>query len=73
MARLRGEGGCPWDREQTMESIRTYIVEEAYELVDAISRGDRDEIVEEGGDLLLQVVFLARMGEEEGSFTNQTS
>ena len=69
MARLRGEGGCPWDREQTMESIRTYIVEEAYELVDAISRGDRDEIVEEGGDLLLQVVFLARMGEEEGSFT----
>ncbi len=69
MARLRGEGGCPWDREQTMESIRTYIVEEAYELVDAISRGDRDEIVEEGGDLLLQVVFLARMGEEQGSFT----
>ena len=69
MARLRGEGGCPWDREQTMDSIRTYIVEEAYELVDAISRGDRDEIVEEGGDLLLQVVFLARMGEEQGSFT----
>ena len=69
MARLRGEGGCPWDREQTMDSIRTYIVEEAYELVDAISRGDRDEIVEEGGDLMLQVVFLARMGEEEGSFT----
>ncbi len=69
MARLRAEDGCPWDREQTMESLRTYIVEEAYELVDAISTGETPDIVEEAGDLLLQVVFLARIGEEEGTFS----
>lgn len=69
MARLRGENGCPWDREQTMETLRTYIVEEAYELVDAISRGETSEIVEEAGDLLLQVVFLSRIAEDEARFT----
>lgn len=69
MERLRGEGGCPWDREQTLKSIRTYIVEEAYELVDAISHGETQDMVEEAGDLLLQVVFLSRIAEEEGSFS----
>jgi len=69
MARLRGENGCPWDREQTMETLRTYIVEEAYELVDAISRGETSDIVEEAGDLLLQVVFLSRIAEDEARFT----
>lgn len=68
MGRLRGEGGCPWDREQTMDSIRAYVTEEAYELVDAITRGDMDEIREECGDLLLQVVFIARMASEAGYF-----
>ena len=46
MERLRGEGGCPWDREQTLKSIRTYIVEEAYELVDAISHGETQDMIE---------------------------
>ncbi len=69
MSRLRGKNGCPWDREQTMETLRTYIVEEAYELVDAISRGETTDIVEEAGDLLLQVVFLSRIAEDEGRFS----
>ncbi len=68
MERLRGEGGCPWDREQTMESIRAYVVEEAYELVDAITKGDMEEIREECGDLLLQVVFIASMACEAEAF-----
>jgi XTP/dITP diphosphohydrolase/tetrapyrrole methylase family protein/MazG family protein/ATP diphosphatase len=59
MERLRGPGGCPWDREQTMADLRPYIVEEAYELTDAISRGDGAGVREEAGDLLLQIVFLA--------------
>jgi XTP/dITP diphosphohydrolase/tetrapyrrole methylase family protein/MazG family protein/ATP diphosphatase len=59
MERLRGPGGCPWDREQTMADLRPYIVEEAYELTDAITRGDAAGIREESGDLLLQIVFLA--------------
>ena len=68
MRRLRGEGGCPWDREQTMESIRAYVIEEAYELVDAITGGGPEEIREECGDLLLQVVFIAQMASEAGVF-----
>lgn len=68
MKRLRGKGGCPWDREQTMESIRAYVVEEAYELVDAIAGADPEEIREECGDLLLQVVFIAQMASEAGLF-----
>jgi len=69
MARLRDpEEGCPWDVEQTSKSIARYTVEEAYEVADAIERDDRAAMREELGDLLLQVVFHARMAEEEKSF-----
>jgi len=69
MARLRArDGGCPWDIEQTFETIAPYTVEEAYEVADAIERGDMADLREELGDLLLQVVFHARMGEEAGAF-----
>lgn len=69
MADLRTpETGCPWDLEQTFESIAPYTIEEAYEVADAIERGDRDDLKDELGDLLLQVVYHARIAEEEGSF-----
>jgi tetrapyrrole methylase family protein/MazG family protein/ATP diphosphatase len=69
MARLRDpDGGCPWDREQTFASIAPYTLEEAYEVADAIERGDLRQLEEELGDLLLQVVFHARMAEEQGLF-----
>ena len=70
MARLRTPvGGCPWDIEQTFETIAPYTIEEAYEVADAISRGDLDRgLPDELGDLLLQVVFHARMAEEQGRF-----
>ncbi len=69
MAKLRDpEGGCPWDLEQTFATIAPYTVEEAYEVVDAIERGDLDDLKDELGDLLLQVVFHARMAEERGHF-----
>lgn len=69
MARLRHpEHGCPWDREQTFESVAPYTLEEAYEVADAIDRGDRDALRSELGDLLFQVVFHARMAEERGWF-----
>lgn len=68
MRRLRAPGGCPWDRKQTLESLRAYIVEEAYELVDAIGDGEKEEICEEAGDLLLQVIFIACIAEETDSF-----
>lgn len=68
MERLRGPGGCPWDREQTLESLRPCILEEAYELIEAIERDDSSSISEECGDLLLQVVFIACIGMEEGRF-----
>ncbi len=68
MARLRGPDGCPWDREQDHESIKLNSVEEVYELVDAIESGNDEEMLEELGDLLLQVVFHAQMAEERGSF-----
>ena len=69
MARLRHPTeGCPWDVEQDFASIAPYTIEEAYEVADAIDRGDRDALREELGDLLLQVVFHARMSEEEGGF-----
>ncbi|MEW5684221.1 MAG: nucleoside triphosphate pyrophosphohydrolase [Pseudomonadota bacterium] len=69
MARLRDrEDGCPWDLEQTFETIAPYTVEEAYEVADAIERGDLGDLKEELGDLLLQVVFHARMAEERGAF-----
>lgn len=69
MAALRTPGtGCPWDLEQDFASIAPYTVEEAYEVADAIARGDKLDLKDELGDLLLQVVFHARMAEEEGSF-----
>jgi nucleoside triphosphate diphosphatase len=69
MARLRAEGGCPWDREQTRTSLRPYVIEEAYEVVQAIDEGSRDHLVEELGDLLFQVVFHTQLGAEAGEFT----
>lgn len=68
MGRLREPGGCPWDREQTLESLRPFILEEAYELVDSIEKEDPAAICEESGDLLLQVVFVAQVCMEEGLF-----
>lgn len=68
MDTLRGEDGCPWDREQTHETLRRYLVEECYEVVEAIDEQDDDKIIEELGDVLLQVVFHARIGKEEGYF-----
>ncbi len=67
MDRLRSPGGCPWDQEQDHASLTRYLLEESYEFIDAIERGDREEIVEELGDLLLQVFFHARIGEERES------
>jgi MazG family protein len=69
MARLRGPGGCPWDREQTFDSIKPYTLEEAYEVVEAIDNRDWDEMPGELGDLLLQVLFYAEMAKEEQRFT----
>jgi XTP/dITP diphosphohydrolase len=65
MDRLRSPGGCPWDAEQTHESLVPYAIEETHELVEAIESGDRTHMVEELGDLLLQVVFHARVGQED--------
>ncbi|WP_331654213.1 nucleoside triphosphate pyrophosphohydrolase [Anaerotignum sp. MB30-C6] len=67
--RLRGEGGCPWDRVQTHESLRESMLEEAYEAVDAIERKDMENLKEELGDFLMQVVFHAEIEEEAGQFT----
>jgi nucleoside triphosphate diphosphatase len=69
MHRLRAPGGCPWDREQTFDSIRKYTLEETYEVLDAIERSDWPALREELGDLLLQVLFYAEMASEAGSFT----
>ncbi len=69
MARLRGPGGCPWDRDQTHASLRPYLLEEAYETLEAIDTGDARRLREELGDLLLQVVFHAQMAAEAGAFT----
>ena len=69
MARLRGPGGCPWDREQTFDTIKRHTLEETYEVFDAIERRDWPELRDELGDLLLQVLFYAQMAEEEGHFT----
>jgi MazG family protein len=67
-ARLRAPGGCPWDREQTHDSLRTYLVEETYEVLDALDSGDPGKIAGELGDLLLQVVFHAELGAEARRF-----
>lgn len=69
MARLRAPGGCPWDREQTHESLKQYMIEEAHEACDAIDRGDDAEMAEELGDVALQVVFHAQLASEAGRFT----
>lgn len=66
MHRLRGPGGCPWDSEQTHQSLARHLLEEAHETLDAIDRGDMEELREELGDLLLQVVFHAEMAMQEG-------
>ena len=69
LARLRAPGGCPWDREQTHVSLKSSLLEETYEVLEAIDRGDMDELCEELGDVLLQVVFHAQMAAERGDFT----
>jgi ATP diphosphatase len=68
MARLRGPDGCPWDREQTLESLRGFVLEETYEVLDAIDRGDHDDLRGEIGDLLFEGVFLAQIAADEGRF-----
>lgn len=68
IARLRAPGGCPWDREQTHESLKPMMLEEAYEVVEAIDEGDDDELAGELGDLLLQVVFHSQIAAEENRF-----
>ena len=68
MARLRAPGGCPWDREQNFDTIKPYLLEEAYEVMDAIDARDFEALAEELGDLLLQPVFFAQMAAEEGRF-----
>lgn len=69
VARLRGENGCPWDREQTRESLKPLMLEELYEAFDAIDRGDEGALREELGDMLLHIVFHAQIGREKGTFT----
>jgi len=69
MARLRGPGGCPWDREQTFDSIKPYTLEETYEVIEAIDNRDWNELPGELGDLLLQVLFYSQMAKEQGSFS----
>ena len=69
MARLRGPGGCPWDREQTFDSIKPYTLEESYEVLEAIDNRDWDELEGELGDLLLQVLFYSQMAEETKLFS----
>ncbi|HWQ30862.1 MAG TPA: nucleoside triphosphate pyrophosphohydrolase, partial [Negativicutes bacterium] len=68
METLRGEGGCPWDREQTRKSLKPYLLEETYEVLDAIEKDDPDLIIEELGDVLLQVVFHSQIAREDGEF-----
>ena len=68
MEKLRGPGGCPWDREQTLKTLRPYVLEETYEVLEAIDAGDAREHCEELGDLLLQIVFQAQLTKEEGRF-----
>ena len=68
-ARLRAPNGCPWDREQTHQSLRTYLIEEAYEVLEALESGNDAKFAEEMGDLLLQIVFHSQIAREEGRFT----
>jgi nucleoside triphosphate diphosphatase len=68
MTRLRSPDGCPWDRKQTLPDLKPYVIEEAYEVVDAIDRNDRAALMEEVGDFLLEAVFIAEITREEGTF-----
>jgi tetrapyrrole methylase family protein/MazG family protein len=68
MARLRGPAGCPWDREQTANTLKKHLIEEAYEALEAIEAGTPEGLKEELGDLLLQIIFLSRIAEEKGQF-----
>ncbi|HEX2122543.1 MAG TPA: nucleoside triphosphate pyrophosphohydrolase [Thermoanaerobaculia bacterium] len=68
MTTLRGPSGCPWDRKQTLPDLKPYVIEEAYEVVDAIDRDERAALLEEVGDLLLEAVFIAEITREEGTF-----
>src|SRR5256712_2548560 len=69
MARLRGDGGCPWDRKQTRESLKSYLIEEAYEVLETIDAQDDRKLKEELGDVLLQILFHAEIGRERQTFT----
>ncbi len=69
MATLRGADGCPWDRKQTARTLKPYVIEEAHEVIEAVDSDDPDRLRDELGDLLFQVVFQARIGEEKGQFT----
>jgi len=69
MERLRSPDGCPWDRKQTPRSLKPFLIEECFEVVDALEEGSPDKVREELGDLLFQIVFHARIAEEEGRFT----
>jgi tetrapyrrole methylase family protein/MazG family protein len=71
IAKLRGPDGCPWDRKQTTKSLTPFLLEECYEVVDALDEGSPDKIKEELGDLLFQIIFHARIAEEQGRFTIQ--
>ena len=71
VATLRGKNGCPWDKKQTPSSVGVYLVEEVYELTDAIEKGDPGDVREELGDVLFHIVFIARMFQEAGQFDLQ--
>src|SRR5579863_9714492 len=73
MARLRAPGGCPWDREQNFDTIKPYLLEETYEVLDSIDARDWNGLADELGDLLLQVVFFSQMASEAGLFTIEDS
>lgn len=68
MSKLRGNDGCPWDREQTYDTLKKYIIEESYEVVDAVEGGDTDKLCEELGDVLLQIVFQSQIAKENNDF-----
>ena len=69
VATLRSPEGCPWDREQTIDSLKPYVLEETYEVVEAIDRGDHEALREELGDFVFEAVFLAQLESEAGHFT----
>ncbi len=69
MARLRGPDGCPWDKKQTSVSLKPFLIEECYEVIDALEEADPDKVREELGDLLFQIIFHSRIAEEKGEFT----